>query len=274
MRTRGETLTTHKNVITVQGASDSFSAAVETLSLSHMAKFEGIIVITAKSYANEMIADSLAGKKVTGPVVILQNGIGVENAFLEKQFSRVCRCVLYMTAQKKSENEITFRAIASSPIGLIKGEPAAVDECVNALTTETFPFHVERAIQRDIWKKGIINAVFNSICPLLEVDNGIFVRDEPVTQLAREIVQECLVLAGAQGIDLAEAELLEQIQRISRGSEGVNISTLQDIQNGRETEIEFLNLAMARLASAARPHIPLPKTELLGKMILAKSKRL
>jgi 2-dehydropantoate 2-reductase len=65
---------------------------------------------------------------------------------------------------------------------------------------------------------------------------------------------------------------MEQIQQISKGSDGQLISTLKDIRNGRETEIEFLNLEMARMAAAQHPRIDLPKTELLGKMTLAKSR--
>ena len=58
---------------------------------------------------------------------------------------------------------------------------------------------------------------------------------------------------------------------ISRGSQGVLISTLQDIKSGKETEIETLNLAVARIASELEPRVEVTKTELLGKMTLLKS---
>lgn len=252
-------------------APSPLKASVEMLPLSSVAKLEGTIVIAAKSYANKTLADALAQKSVHGPLVILQNGFGVETPYLEKSFRQIYRCVLYMTAQKNAENELTFRAIAPSPIGIIKGEPADLEACVGQLTTAVFPFRSENDVRREVWKKGIINSVFNSICPLLNVDNGIFVREPQVANLAREIVGECLALANAQGIHLTEAELMEQIRRISQASNGVNISTLQDLQHGRETEIQSLNLEVARMASSAQPPICLPVTEFLGKMILAKS---
>jgi hypothetical protein len=49
------------------------------------------------------------------------------------------------------------------------------------------------------------------------------------------------------------------------------ISTLQDIRSGRQTEIEFLNLEIARVAASMQPRLDLPRIELLGKMILVKS---
>jgi 2-dehydropantoate 2-reductase len=139
------------------------------------------------------------------------------------------------------------------------------------LTTDGFPFHSEANIQREIWKKAIINSVFNSICPLLEVDNGVFVRDEETANLAQEVVRECITLTDRLNMGLTEHELMEQILLISKRSDGQLISTLQDIRIGRPTEIEFLNLEIARVAASLQPRLELPKVEILGKMIVAKS---
>ena len=64
---------------------------------------------------------------------------------------------------------------------------------------------------------------------------------------------------------------MEQILLISKRSDGQLISTLQDIRIGRQTEIEFLNLEIARVAASMQPSIDLPRVEFLGKMIVAKS---
>jgi 2-dehydropantoate 2-reductase len=230
-------------------------------------------VVTAKSYANKSIALELKDKTVTGPLVVMQNGVGVEKPFLDAKLTPLYRCILYVTGQVASDNVFAFRPIVPSPIGTISGDESGLEECVQALTTEGFPFRAEADIQREIWKKAIINSVFNSICPLLEVDNGIFVRNKAVAELSREVVRECITLTNKLKLTLTEDELMEQILRISKGSDGQLISTLQDIRNGRETEIEFLNLEMARIAASQRPKVPLPRTELLGRMILAKSSR-
>jgi 2-dehydropantoate 2-reductase len=260
--------------ITMRNGPDApMETRVRTVPLSRLTELDGLAVITAKSYANAMLAAALADKKFAGPLVILQNGLGVEKSFLEKSFAQIYRCVLYVTGQTVWSNEITFRPIKASPIGIVKGSVAELEQCVRTLMTEGFPFRAEPDIQRDIWKKVIINSVFNSLCPLLDTDNGIFVRDEAVASLAKEIIGECLPVAKTQGVSLTESELMEQIMNISRGSDGVLISTLQDIRNGRSTEMESLNLEICRLAAIMNPKINLPRTELLGRMILAKSNR-
>lgn len=257
--------------VNVRGSGATLKVRVETALLSELEKLDGIVVVTAKSYANETMARMLSSKATTGPLVILQNGIGVERPFIEARFPEIYRCVLYMTSQVTNGGDVTFRQIEPSPIGVVSGSGSHLEDCVNALATPQFQFRFEEDIQREIWKKAIINSVFNSICPLLEVDNGAFVRDEDAARLAREIVSECLALAEARRIALTENEVMDQIMRISKGSEGVLISTLQDIRNGRKTEIEYLNLELARIASSMHPPIDLPKTGLLGRMILAKS---
>jgi 2-dehydropantoate 2-reductase len=228
------------------------------------------LVITTKSYTNQALALALKERNATGPLVIMQNGVGVERPFLDAGFTAVYRCVLYVTTQPTSEFQFSFRPITASPIGVIEGTEAELAKCVEQLNTNAFPFRADADIQKQIWKKAVINSVFNSICPLLEVDNGVFVRDQETADLAQRVVKECIMLTDRLNVGLSEAEVMQQIMVISTGSKQL-ISTLQDIKNGRQTEIESLNLEIARLAASLQPPLYLPQTELLGKMILAKS---
>ena len=256
--------------VTIQDASNRVIAPIETISLSNLARLDGTVVIATKSYTNQAIADLLKERKATGPLVIMQNGVGVERPFLEAGFAAVCRCVLYITSQPTSEFQFSFRPITASPIGIIEGLEAELVKCVAQLNTDAFPLRAEANIQKEIWKKAIINSVFNSLCPLLDVDNGVFVRDEATANLARQLVKECITLTDRLNIGLSDSEVMQQIMRISTGSKQL-ISTLQDIRNGRQTEIESLNLEIARLAASLQPPLHLPQTELLGNIILAKS---
>lgn len=260
-----------KVIVTVQNGAERVNISVATISLAQLAEIDGLIVVTAKSHANQTIAAALQSRGASGPVVILQNGVGVEKPFLAAGFAPVYRCVLYVTSQVTAEGVFSFRPVTASPIGVIHGDKAGLATCVAVLTTDGFPFRTEEQIEREVWKKAIINAVFNSICPLLDMDNGIFVRNAEVAGVARTVVQECVALTDRLGLDLTEDELMMQIMAISKRADGQLISTLQDLRMGRETEIEFLNLEMARIAATLQPALALPRTELLGKMIAAKS---
>ena len=83
--------------------------------------------------------------------------------------------------------------------------------------------------------------------------------------------RECVTLTDRLALGLSEQDCMEHIMRISQGSDGQWISTLQDMHQGRPTEIAFLNLAIARIAAALQPGLHLPRTEFLGNLIVAKA---
>jgi len=247
------------------------SAQVDTVSLAKIHDIDGIVLIAAKGFANTDIADALVARGCRSPIVILQNGIGVEDPFIEAGFTDMFRCVLYSGGQKTDAYQTNFRSIGSSPIGVVRGQQAILDDCIERLNTLQFPFHAETDIQTEIWKKATINAVFNTICPLLDTDNGVFYRDHRATELAMRVIGECVAVAKALGVELDEQRLREGLLVISEGSEGQLVSTLQDIQNKRQTEIESLNLEIARKAQSLSPPVDVPNTKLLGELTRIKA---
>jgi 2-dehydropantoate 2-reductase len=242
---------------------------VETFG-NHQA-LDGIIVLTTKSFGNAEIAQALKKKVGTSPIVVLQNGLNVEQPFLDN-FSSVHRCVLFATSQVISPAKVRFKPVAVSPIGTLKGDSSALLQVVNALKNSHFHFKAVDNIQQVVWQKAIANCVFNSICPLLNIDNGIFHRDERALAIAKVVISECVAIAQASNIALQEKDIAETVLMISKSSDGQLISTLQDINNGRETEIESLNFAIAKLAETLNKAELVQTTRILGQLIKVKSK--
>ncbi|KIO51805.1 ketopantoate reductase family protein [Flavobacterium hibernum] len=245
-------------------------AEVLISSLSHYEKLDGTILLTNKSFGNAALSNKLKDKTGKSPIVFLQNGLHIENSFIDKDFDELYRCVLLATSESLENNKVRFKLVAPSPIGIIKGSDEVLTEIVNVLDTSLFSFRKEQDIQTLIWKKVISNCVFNSICPLLETDNGIFQRNEEVLAIAKTVITECLSVAKEHGINLTTDIVLENILAISKMSDGQKISTYQDILNKRETEIETLNLAIAKSA-LLKGNIAVPITEMLGQLVKIKS---
>lgn len=259
---------THRVNISVKIPSQEVMEAKVTIdTLGNYQSLEGLVVLCIKSYGNAALADALTQKIGHSPLVLLQNGLGVEKAFMD--FPSVYRCVLFATSQPISETMLNFKPIAPSPIGRIRGgDETSLVRITGLLNTPHFGFRAERDIQPLIWKKAIVNSVFNSVCPLLETDNGIFYRNPQALQIAESLVSECLCVAKEQGVHLGLTEVMESLLMISRSSDGQMISTLQDIRNHRPTEIATLNLAIAGMAVTENAVI---QTRLLGQLILLKS---
>lgn len=244
---------------------------IQVSTLKDHDRLDGLVVLTNKSFGNKALSEKLAAKAKDLPIALLQNGLGVEQPFLEKGFTEVYRCVLFVTCQHANENTISYKPVAESPIGIINQNTSNLKTVVDTLDTPNFRFVEETDIQRIIWKKAIANCVFNSICPLLEVDNGIFHRNEEVMSMAKRVIAECALIANKKGIDLGVYELEDQVLKISLMSDGQFISTLQDINNKRETEIDTLNFEIFRVAQALKVSDKVQETRILGEMVKLKS---
>jgi 2-dehydropantoate 2-reductase len=256
-------------VETATGTIHKADIVIATLNTFH--SIDGIVVLTTKSYGNEQLAILLKDKIGSSPVVLLQNGLGVEQPFIHYDFPEIYRCVLFVTSQSVDDMSVRFKPVAICPIGIEKGNIDNLNNIVQLLDTPDFGFKSEAHIQQVIWKKAIVNSVFNSVCPLLEVDNGIFHRNNAAFEIARQVIAECTAIAREKGILIDTKEVEESLIQISKSSDGQLISTLQDIRNRRRTEIETLNFEIVKIARSVNKGHTVEKTKLLGELTLLKA---
>ena len=195
-------------------------AVVEISTLSRYPALDGIVVLANKSYGNALLAEKIGPKINHSPVVVMQNGLDVELPFITNAFPRVYRCVLFATSQDIGDNCFRFMPVATSPIGTVKGDPDLLAFIVEQLNSSFFVFMEQASIQSAIWTKTIVNCVFNSICPLLETDNGIFCRNSDALDMAKGIIQECVEVARQAGIRIDTDRVVHTLLFISKSSGG------------------------------------------------------
>ncbi|WP_345951563.1 ketopantoate reductase C-terminal domain-containing protein [Mucilaginibacter sp. PAMB04274] len=245
------------------------NVTIKTFSSLDMA--HGIFIVCSKSFVNEMIALKLTNFALNAPVILLQNGLNVERAFVNKGFTQLYRCVLMVTSQFEGESELRFRPVAACPIGIVAGNEDLSAHMVEHLHTSWFPFRCEDQINKFVWQKVIINCIFNSICPLLETDNGVFHREPAAMQIADRIIKECVDVSVHSGIELNIKDVRAAFLLVSRAADGQIISTLQDIRNKRPTEMESLNLEVAAIAHSGGLENKVNITRTLGELTALKS---
>jgi len=278
----------HKNPILIRGSVDDHSSYTQTIEVeladntilaaeiptctaSHYDRLDGLIVFTNKSYGNRQLAERLKSKTGDSPIVIMQNGLNVEQPFIENGYPNIYRCVLFTSSQAAGPGNIKFKPAKPSRIGTIKGRIDQLTCIVDQLNNDQLQFEAETDIQPVIWTKAIANSVFNSICPLLETDNGIFHRNEDALAIARRIIKEGISVAGSTGVPLQYEKVLDTILHISKTSDGQLISTYQDILNKRRTEIDTLNCAIGDIAITNNINHSAKETILLGELTKLKS---
>lgn len=262
-------LPAEENEITVLGQNETFQEKITTTTFSNLSQINGIVLVTTKTFANSQIAEKLSAIEGDFSIVLLQNGLNMERPF--GNFDKVYRCVLFSTSQVTGDMQVRFKTVKASPVGNLEGKNEGLQDLIAQINTPQFEFREEPEIIKYIWNKTIANCVFNTICPLLETDNGIFHRNSQAADLAREIVKECVALAKTQEVFLDTSDIMENLILISQKSDGQLISTYVDILDKRRTEIESLNLEIAKIATEAGQSELVKNTSLLGQLIQIKS---
>jgi 2-dehydropantoate 2-reductase len=136
--------------------------------------------------------------------------------------------------------------------GSIRDRTGDVERALSQMNTG--PVHVVDNAVGCVWSKLIINAAINAPATLLRVRNGDLPGSESGKQLIHEIVEECLGIVRAKGIQLIFDDPEARVVAVCEGTAPNINSMFQDILAGRKTEIDFINGALSRQAEAL--HIP------------------
>jgi 2-dehydropantoate 2-reductase len=117
-------------------------------------------------------------------------------------------------------------------------------------------------MKKEMWRKAIFNCVINPTTALLGCDVGGIV-DPQLNELKRAIIDECLAVARADGVAFDE-DFVALIDRVFAGARTI-ASMRQDLMKGRNTEIDHMNGAVARLGEQFG--IPCPVNAALTTLI-------
>ncbi|MFA7666968.1 MAG: 2-dehydropantoate 2-reductase [Burkholderiaceae bacterium] len=97
-------------------------------------------------------------------------------------------------------------------------------------------------VRAELWTKLVMNCVFNAMSALGHSHYGPLVERPDTRAVARDLVEECVAVARAEGVAVADADTLyEAALRLGQAMAPATSSTEQDLSLGRPTEIDSLN---------------------------------
>ena len=117
-------------------------------------------------------------------------------------------------------------------------------------------------ITKDVWRKLIFNCVVNPVTTIVGCKVGGIV-DPRLNRVKQLIVDECLTVARAEGVQLSE-QFMSEINAAYAGSQNI-VSMRQDLLRGRVTEIDYINGAIVALS--ARHGLECPVNDTLVRLI-------
>ncbi|MBO8183417.1 MAG: 2-dehydropantoate 2-reductase [Archaeoglobus sp.] len=220
-----------------------------------------ITIVAVKAYDTENAARILS-KIDPGIVFTIQNGIGnVE--ILSKYLDRVVGGVTTYGANLVAPGVVNFAGkgiVYAGDDGYISDDAKVVAE---VLRRAGFNCEVVDDISFRIWSKAIVNAAINPLTAICRVRNGKIVEVEELWGVAKAIVEEGVRVLKKMG--LPEADFVGMVREVALKTSENRSSMLQDIENGKRTEIEFINGAIVRRAKEFG--LEAPTNELLVNLV-------
>jgi 2-dehydropantoate 2-reductase len=225
------------------------------------------VLVAVKTYDLEAVARAVADAWATPmPLLLPQNGLHVEEAVVgalrgrgwasaERYVVRAVSTIPAMTVapgvvRQPGTGEIILRDPARS------GAAGGATETWRALLAGAgVPVRTVPDLDRELWRKALVNAAINPVTAEHRVPNGRLL-ESPYREEARTLLREAQRAAAVAGHPFDDAEADRDLDRVVRATAGNRSSMLQDVERGRPTEIDAISGEIDRTATAAGIALP------------------
>ncbi|WBY04087.1 2-dehydropantoate 2-reductase [Ramlibacter tataouinensis] len=179
-------------------------------------------------------------------VLCLQNG--VDNADRLRAVlpgHSVAAAVVYVATEMAGPGHVRHHGRGELVI-----EPAARSaEAAQALAAAGIPAEISDNVRGALWAKLILNCAYNAVSAIAQRPYGENVRGEGIQKVMRDVVDECLAVATADGVQLP-GDIDAAVRRIAETMPAQFSSTAQDLARGKPSEIDYLNGLVMRRGQA------------------------
>jgi 2-dehydropantoate 2-reductase len=201
-------------------------------------------------------------------VLCLQNGVDNADRLRTVLPARqVAAAVVYVASEMAGPGHVKHHGRGELVI-----EPAGASAAVaQALIAAGVPTEISDNVRGALWLKLIINCAYNALSAVSQRPYGELVRGPGVMDVMREVVDECLAVAKADGVAVS-GNAHEAVGKIAQTMPSQYSSTAQDLARGKTTEIDYLNGLVVRRGQALG--IATPANRVLWSLVkLLESKR-
>jgi len=217
------------------------------------------IVATKAMHTSAAIASTEAAF-AEGCVATVQNGLGNEEE-IAKLVERVIRGTTFPAGKLLGPGHVQWDVKGDTTLGPFEPRPApleAIERLAEACTRAGLPTRAVPDARGPQWRKVIFNAATNPIGALTGLTHGRVCEEPELRRLVSRLVDEGKAVAAAQGIEL-DADPEELIDHAAKPEVAYDhkASMLQDVEERRPTEIDYLNGALVRVGEERGVPTPL-----------------
>lgn len=171
--------------------------------------------------------------------------------------------VVYVATETMAPGHVRHHGRGDLAIG-----PSETSDAIATLMTAAgLPSQVSNRVFEALWTKLIINCAFNGLSAISQLSYSELIRQPHVPEIMRDIYDECIAVAKADGIHLPD-NLWQSLLEIAVNMAGQRSSTAQDLARGKKSEIEHLNGYVVRRGSALGVPAPVNRAVLCSVQLL------
>ncbi|HII06827.1 MAG TPA: 2-dehydropantoate 2-reductase [Methanotrichaceae archaeon] len=203
-----------------------------------------IVVVCVKTHSLPAVlreireSGLLEGKLKDADFVLLMNGMGNKEKF-DLSANHVFEGTTSMGVVFSDDGKIELKGRGKTIFEAAMGKDSK--KFIKARFEEKgFPVEFAEDFKLHQWMKLFANAVINPITALTGGKNGI-VLSEHLKGVVEKIIAECVAVASKEGHQFDELEVLEFVRAVAEMTAANTSSMLQDVLNGKRTEIDSIN---------------------------------
>jgi 2-dehydropantoate 2-reductase len=234
-----------------------------------------VVLLGVKAWQVEEAAGDLAPVLGEGGFVVpLQNGVEAPDQLAAVLGTgRVVGGACWIVAERKAPGVIRHPAVEPRVvIGEMDGPPSPrVEALRDAFLRAGVRCEASEMIRRVLWTKFLFISAVSGVGAVTGLPAALY-REVPETRaLLAAALEEVAVVARAQGVSLAEDAVAETLRFIDGLAPTATASMQRDIADGRPSELEAQNGAVARLGRARG--VPTPAHDFLYAALLPRERR-
>jgi len=196
-----------------------------------------LVLFSVKATDTDGAASQMAPHLGPDALVLgLQNGVDNVERLRAALRQEVCPAVVYVAAEMAGPGHVRHHGRGE----LVIAPTRAADELVTLFAGAGVPVQISDNVTGALWAKLILNCAYNALSAIPQLPYGRLVRGEGVEAVMRDVVDECLAVARAEGVSVA-GDIWEAVQGIARTMPTQHSSTAQDLSRGKPSEIDHLN---------------------------------
>jgi len=220
-----------------------------------------LVLFSVKSTDTERAGAALAPYVEREAVVVsLQNGVDNAERLAAVLGRDVVPAVVYVAVEMAGPGHVRHHGRSE----LLIGRSAASERIAAAFGAAGVPVEVSDNVGGALWAKLVVNCAYNALSAITQLPYGRMVQGEGVPAVMGDVVDECLAVARAAGVDVPR-DLLQAVPRIAETMPGQFSSTAQDLARGKPTEIDHLNGFVVRKGDALG--VPTPANRVLLALV-------